>query len=504
MDADQGFLRVVAFIGRQVVAWGTAPLGRDAESDGVSEAGGDAGRLRWLLQELPFKNGRLVTALPANAPVVRHLRLPKMRRRYVTQVILSEIADTIPFDMEAVERSWVQRRTDAGHEAMAVVVPKEAVDGHVKLLREAGRAPAATYARASALASGVGVQDAVMIDLGTVSVDIVLVREGSPRVTHRVESLRRNTHRDALDEGIDGISQAVEGMVGYEDTRDGAEADLAPLPLVFVGPLARDEQLVGELKARLGREALPFATSFQYPGQFPLHEYVHNLGLAEADRVRSGASKTAPGRGWPSLNLLPERHRPRSLPWVPAGVFAFLVLIAYLAVGISDRVGAVESEEAALSSAVARLESEDRTRRLVLAGQSVIEDRISDIARGMAALKSTQARLDRRMETLVGGLVVSTVQGLPPGVGISAISVQPDGFILTGRGVSYDSVFQYLANLSASEFLEETRIIRVDLLGSIGNTSDGQQADSAAVSFQAKTLLRAEDSGSSDSTGTCQ
>ena len=185
VDADQGFLRVVAFIGRQVVAWGTAPLGSDAESDGVSEAGGDAGRLRWLLQELPFKNGRLVTALPTNAPLVRHLRLPKMRRRYVTQVILSEIADTIPFDMEEVERSWVQRRTDAGHEAMAVVVPKEAVDGHVKLLREAGRPPAATYARASALASGVGVQDAVMIDLGTVSVDIVLVREGSPRVTHR-------------------------------------------------------------------------------------------------------------------------------------------------------------------------------------------------------------------------------------------------------------------------------------------------------------------------------
>ena len=297
---------------------------------------------------------------------------------------------------------------------------------------------------------------------------------------------------------------AVEAMVGYEDTRDGAEADLAPLPVVFVGPLARDEQLVGELKARLSREALPFATSFEYPGHFPLHEYVHNLGLAEADRARSGASKMAPGRGWPSLNLLPERHRPRSLPWVPAGVFAFLVLIAYLAVGISDRVGAVESEEAALSSAVARLESEDRTRRLVLAGQSVTEDRISEVLRGTAALASTQARLDRTMETLVGGLTVSTLEGLPAGVGISAITVQPDGFILTGRGTSYDSVFQYLANLNASEFLEEARIIRVDLLGSIGNTSGGQQADSAAVSFQAKILLRAEDSGSSDSTGTGQ
>ena len=112
LSLDDDTMRVVAFQGRKVVAWGTASLekksvsaGEDvptldadgsATEDGVStEKSGStleerqAVRLRSLLDELGISGGSMVTDLPLYTPIMRRLEMQKLRGRHVAPLITS-------------------------------------------------------------------------------------------------------------------------------------------------------------------------------------------------------------------------------------------------------------------------------------------------------------------------------------------------------------------------------------------------------------------------------
>ena len=478
VNVQDGCLRVVVLKGRTVTAWGMSVASESLPRSGDAEEQieGIADQLRALLEELPPRHGRLVTCLPIYTPLIRQLRLPRIGRRYISQVVFSEVLETIPFSEDQVDITWRRRRAGAWDEIVAVAVPREDMDRHVALLKEAGSRPGAAYAWATSLAAAGGVSDAILVDMELLSAALVLLREGVPRGVHRVELPGRDADPQARAEAV---VRAVE-QVGSYDQMANPDTEDVRLPAVFTGRLTTDATPVEALEATLGRDVLPFAPPLVYPGSFPAHEYAANLGMALSDMGRIGLFR---GKGTPA-NLIPERHRVRPMPLLPFLVFAILAAFLYVASINGARVEDALYNQATLSSRVATLEGRERSLNLSLMRGDVLRGRIEEATRLASEMESTIQGQGREMETLLRQLEVITVEALPPGVHLSTLLLQNNGFVLSGTGPSYEDVLRYSEGLRAPGVFADVQVARVEMSGTAGAVSNGYEQDAAAVTFQ--------------------
>jgi Tfp pilus assembly PilM family ATPase len=167
---------VVVFKGKAVVAWNSMPQAEAASpaehndtlpSDEKSNASRlqdvlsglgiqSRGRLWGLLNKMGIRQGRVVMDLSLYTTLMRRLRIPKVRGRYLQPVVTSEVLDSIPFDEDEVDLTWTLERNDEEQSVFAIALPKQRVDSQVSLVKEAGLIPAAAYSKAAALALASG------------------------------------------------------------------------------------------------------------------------------------------------------------------------------------------------------------------------------------------------------------------------------------------------------------------------------------------------------------
>lgn len=461
LSVENGVVRVVVVKGREVLAWGTVNLEEEREGEEESIAQDqderDADRLQALLKELHVRRGRLVTDLPLYTPLMRRLQLPKIRRGYLEQVVLSEVTETIPFSQDEVDITWQYRRNGTDQEVFAIAVPKKTVDDHVRLLKKANIRPAAAYSKAMALAFTAGVPDAIVAHLGPSQATIFLVRGKAPLVVHQVELPEGDT---GPQEQAEAVARAVELVDSYYQPFDSKDEG-QPLPVVLSGQLTRRAPLVEALQHLLEREVLPFASPFVYPDHFPPSEYAANLGLALADRARTKARGKLPKQKAPSVNLLSERHLPQPLPIRPVAAFVALLLFAIVAFNTTAPVDAVVSTTAELSTRLATLQRQERLHQLSLSHARTIEKRTQAVNQLADGSESLLVDLQDQMYTFLVRADTLTQKALPPNVELSTFLLEGDSFVLTGTAYTYQDAFYYRENLRASRFFTNVNILQI-------------------------------------------
>ena len=295
ISLDKDVIRVVVFRGRKVLAWGTAQMGdsdtdeeQDQEQDIVSrESEPAAERLSALLRHLGVQRGRVVADLPLHAPLMRHLQLPKMRRRFRDDVVKSEVMETIPFSEEQVDLAWEARSNGQGHDVFAIAVSKSEMASQIRVLEDAGLRPRAAYAKATALAHAANITDGIMVHVGPFHAAFVLVHQSVPRVVHEVEL---GDKYSTPEEQAEVIAKTIKEVAGFAQTLDSAEQSQY-LPVVLTGQVAKDGPLAQELQQALQIEMLTIAPPFVYPEHFPPSEYAANIGLALADEAGASPSQ---------------------------------------------------------------------------------------------------------------------------------------------------------------------------------------------------------------------
>ena len=179
LTVEEGVIRAVVFQGEEAVAWGKADPA-DEEPDAVIERT-EVDRIGDLLRELRAHRARVVTDLPLYTPLIRYIRLPEKKEKYIEDILISEIMETIPFTQDEVDVKW--QVTDGAEEqrAMAIAVRKEEIDSHVAQMKQAGIGPTSTFARAASLAAVAGRPDAMVDSCGGGGgrrTGVVLVRDG--------------------------------------------------------------------------------------------------------------------------------------------------------------------------------------------------------------------------------------------------------------------------------------------------------------------------------------
>ena len=482
---DGGVARVVVFNGMEVVAWGTTGVSGHVPGE-TDELGARTGwptpELRALLKDLPSSGGRTVFSLPYHAVLMRRFRLPKMKRRYLSQAVSSEVTEVVPFSGRDMDLVWQYKPADTGYEAFAAVASKEAIDREVRLAKEGGLRPRAAYSRDAAMAFAVGVPDVIVIDVGLRSAAIVLVIRGVPKVVHQVDFLE-----EAIDPGTRGemVAKAVQQVSSYHLSSDGASQG-ERLPMVLTGKAAGQGHLVAVLEAMPGHRVLPFASPFVFPAHFPAHEYAVNLGLAQADRTRAKSQKKLRGHRRPSLNLLSERHLPRSLPTVPLAVLVSLSLFGYVAYQLTGQIATLSDNRDQLSSQVVNLERQARGQRLSVARAAAAQKRILEMAELSAGLDGRLGGLDIEMSTLLTQMAVATEVAPTDRVSLTSLALQQDSLALAGGATAYEDITRYASSLRASRAFADVKVVRVQRTGEVGLLGGAPEDAARSVTFQIK------------------
>ena len=399
---------------------------------------------------MPGWHARLVTDLPLYVPLMRQLKLPEMRRRYLKSVVMSEVADSIPFAPDEVDVKWRLEGDLPDSSVYATVVQKEVIDGHVRRLTDASiRYPAATYSQAAALAEAANAPDSIVVHLGREQAAIVLVRDGNPQVVHQVLLPKADKDPQARAEAV---ARGVQQIVGFEQSVAAGEVGQLR-PLVLTGEVPGDSELGEELQSILGRDVLPLSPNISYPDDFPIAEYAANVGLALLDRGNPRWWRALARNGQTSLNLLSERHIPRRVPVTAIGVFVALAFFALSAFNFTPRVGALTAEAAEAGSEVERKERLQRLHSLGKASAAKVEAESLEILQATLALEAHRGRLIEEMATLGAffeRIRTITVTSLPEDVKVSNLSPKGDEFTLTGSAPTFEGAIQYAENIRLS------------------------------------------------------
>ena len=468
--------------------WGKGELPDESISEEQEAGSHDAAfatSLRSLMEEHSIRRCRVVTELPLYASLLRHLTMPNIPRRFLGEVITSEVVETIPFSEEEVEITWQLQGGDADQKVFAVALRKEAIDSHVRLLEQAGVRPSQTYPKAVALALAAGKADAIVAHITSSQADIVLVRERMPQV---VNQLVFQEGGEDSGKQAEAVVSAVEQMAGYyQDYQAFAAVDRSEsLPVVLAGEVSKEGPLADGIRQALQqREVLHCAPPIEYPEHFPASEYAVNLGLALASRatVKRGIF------GFKAVytNLLPERYLPRPLPVIPVAIFTVLLVLGAVVFTAAGRVEDKESEADMLTTRVERVE---RLYRL----SSVRAMKSYKDAEGLRNLVNTVdsrfVGIQHQLQSLITLTETVIDTALPPSVSIPGLAPLGDEISVSGSAATHDDVLLYVENLRASGLFSSVLVQEVRGLG-----ITGQQGGEESISFHVK-LVEASTSDS--------
>ncbi len=472
--------RVVVSKGREIIAWGSVQVENSAP---VGDEPGErpAERLKALLADLGAGRSRVITDLPLNAVLTRHMQLPKMRRRYIEQVVRSELQETTPFALDEMDLTWQARANGTDHDILAVTTSRETIDNHVRAMAEAGVRAGAVFSKATALAHAAGVSDAIVANIGASKSEFVLISGWVPQAVY--EERHVGDAGSTPKEQAEHIVRAVEEVASYAqgfDTTDSAH----DLPVLLTGETPDDGPLAREIRQILRRETITMAPPLAYPEHFPPGEYATNVGLILAEEVwRRTRGKTTSYES-PALNVLPARHLPRPLPAKQAVVLTGMLLLGAVAFQVGDRVDAVAAEQATLSERLSQLNRQERSQRLLSGTAQATESQIRAAASLTGDLETHLSNFNDKLDSTLERLDVLTRTAIPPDVRVSSFGQQGDGYGFGGSSPTVEAAIQYMKNLRESGLFTEAMLHQVTISGEEAALNpDGEPV--LPVSFQA-------------------
>ena len=428
VSVEGPLLRAVAFSGRRIVAWATLDLD---DPDGAA--------LPPELAEFTRGGSRQLIDLPFYASLVRYLDKPTAGRRYLDQVVAMEVGNTIPFAEDEVDLRWKMIQDGRGPEVMAWAVPRWEVDAYVQLVGVTGVRPSAAYAKPLALAAAVGRSNVAIAHLTRTEAELVLVRDQVPRRVHRVELPRAPEDAIAY---AGALAQAVDELCAASDASQGPSGH-ATMPVVLTGDVPPGDTHAEALAEAFGDRLDGPSLSFDHPSGFPPMEYAANVGLALADWDRP----VVPWRRSPTqqlvIDLLPERHRRRRVPWRALALAALYGALAAGAVAATALVNDIERSVEAMELGLAGVHRQVRIDNVAAARESSLRLKLDAIGGQVDALEA-QARANRdEMAQLLERLRLLTTGAAGPAVTVSDVTLAGGEVRLSGTAPTYEAVVAF-------------------------------------------------------------
>lgn len=494
LSLQDGVIRVVVVKRNRVVAWKSVNPGRASFSNKPDME--DAEKITQTAQELLDEHidpgSKILVDIPLHQSLFRHFQLPETPRRFLDQVVLSELMETIPFSENEVQVSWQIQKDGDRLSVYAVAVPMELIDDRVRLLGDVGIRPAAVYSAAGAIVVASGVSDGIVAHLSRPRASIVLILGGSPRIVHQPALAEEDMNARAW---ASSVAEAIAHVASYQDGLSDRHSQIS-LPVVLTG-CAADREPVAEAVGHLDRlEVQPFdPPRLEYPQQFSPGEYATNLGMVLSQT--GGPRGQSPGHPVTRLNLLPDRYLPKRVPLIPLLVFSFLFAMAAMALQVTGYVNAAEAEAERLSARVSRTE---RQQQLRTARADVLNEESQSLGQLVSGLESRVTGFRKDLEAMVATVSLVTTEALPPRVSVPHLAPHREEFTIAGTADTYDDVFGYAANLRTSALFAGVTVQRLDGLQAVDTATEAPDTGQPPLRFELRVVGASSNAESSAGT----
>jgi type IV pilus assembly protein PilM len=485
---DDSAIRLLIAKGRSVQSWVDMPLEPGLVMDGVIlDQDAVAAKLEELWQTTAGKRkisymvtasgemeemisvtkpGKVIAGISGINCLHRLLTLPELPKDLLPEAVKREAGRVLGVPLAELYLFWQLLPSVRGELLIYLVaLPRDTVDSLVSTLRKAGFKPYIMGLKPLAIARTIAEPNAIVVDVQSDSVDIVVMIDRIPQVVRTIPL----PGEASLEDRIPVIGEELSRAIFFYNSSHMDKPIEADVPLLVSGELAEREDMWSHLLEERERPVQVLPSPMEAVEGFPHSRYLTNIGLALKEVLAE--EKEAIPYSLVNFNALPEVYLPRRRPLSEviyiAGIIIGIALIAWLAVSnftISGRIDDRRSELAWINAETNRIVAsyQDQLRvidqdiaalevsiSLIQADIDSINVEINDLDQEIAGLELTALGFADLRDEVNGDLDVIINHGMP--VTLASVSDSIDSITVTGSAAHEDYIFAYADYLRASE-----------------------------------------------------
>lgn len=271
-------LRILTYNKGSIEAWESVPFDPAFVAMGhVADPTGLGGVIKSALAERDLMRGRVVCALPGPRTMSRVMSIPKVAKKELAGVVSREARRAMTASEEDNYLHWqlLPSETDI-FQVFVLAVPKDPLHALAETIREAGLSPYAVDLKALALMRAVNRQDAVIANAESNSLELVIVVDDVPNL---VRSVFLGEGVVSQDYAVGRVSDEITRTIGFYNDSNPENPLGAEVPIFLTGAIASGVSFALSVGALIGYPVQPLDPPLPYPEDFPVAEFMVNLGL---------------------------------------------------------------------------------------------------------------------------------------------------------------------------------------------------------------------------------
>ena len=271
-------IRTVIYYKNAVESWNSVAfdphlikMGQVADPEGLGEV------IKNATKDIEPGKCYVVCALPGLRSVSRIINIPNVSKKEMEIVIPREVRRTMTVSEEDNFFHWqVLPTTTAQTRVFVLAVPKEPLSALLRALNQANIRPKNVDLKPLALMRAVNQKDAIIANCESNSMELVIVSDDVPVL---IRSVFLGEGVVTQDYAVGRISDELgRTIVTYNEINK--EHPLDPnVPIYLTGAAAAGVPFALNVAALTGRTVQPLEAPIHAPEDFPLAEYMVNLGL---------------------------------------------------------------------------------------------------------------------------------------------------------------------------------------------------------------------------------
>lgn len=280
ISVEGAHLRFLTYANRTVLGWATELLDvRSARGGQINDPVALGTVLDETFDRLQLPRKRVAWALPGFQAATCVLDVPRLQGDELRRAVEEEAEHALGASTSDCFLYWQRLEGRIRRRGVFVLaVPKAAVLGALEALDVANVRPWTMDLRPLALARAVGRPDAVVANLEEGSLDLVILQQTVPTLVRCLPvPTAAAGEREAAQERL--VQEAERTLAYYDDLYPDQPLD-PDTPLYLTGSLATGIGLAERLRAVTRHPIGRLAGLPPHPEDFPVAEYLVNLGLA--------------------------------------------------------------------------------------------------------------------------------------------------------------------------------------------------------------------------------
>jgi len=271
-------LRLVSFYKGAIESWDSVSFDPQLLKMGqVGDPEGLGTVIKSALEGREVSRSQTVCAPPGLRTVSRVISVPKVGRKELEIVVPREVRRLMTVSEEDNYLHWQALPTENDQiPVLVLVVPKEPIIAFMEMLRAGGVKPRAIDLKPLALIRAVNQKDAIIANGESNSMELVVVVDDVPVL---IRSVFLGEGVVTQDYAVGRISDELRRtIVTYDEINKGNPLD-PEVPIFLSGATASSVPFALNVAALTGRTVQPLEPPIPYPEDFPVAEFMVNIGL---------------------------------------------------------------------------------------------------------------------------------------------------------------------------------------------------------------------------------